>query len=260
MPNFEIKTLSHTNDIERERDSSRTPKIPGTYIIENENKEIYIGSSEHLTKRLQKHKSMIKNGVHPHEPLNNSNVVVKVIQTDDRNMAYDLEQKFLDENRNNPKLLNKALDARFPGKGITPSEANIEAIKKAHTGKIVSEETRKKLSIANSGRTLSEEQKEHLRLINTGKTHSEETKKKLSEMLKGRAVSEETAKKISEAKKGKGFPEKALQASLDKNSKRVSINGVEYKSLAEAGKALNRTPEAISSKIKRGKDAGFKFI
>lgn len=49
-----------------------------------------------------------------------------------------------------------------------------------HTGKIFSEETKKKISIAKVGKPLSQEAKNKLRAINTGKTLSEETKKKIS--------------------------------------------------------------------------------
>ncbi len=54
------------------------------------------------------------------------------------------------------------------------------------SGAIVSEETRKKISVANKG-----------------KTHSEEHIRKLSEVHKGHIVSEETKRKISEANKGR---------------------------------------------------------
>ena len=62
-----------------------------------------------------------------------------------------------------------------------------------HVGKVLSEDTKRKLSEANKGRQSP----------NKGKTSSEDTKRKLSEAKKGRKQSEETKRKISEAHKGK---------------------------------------------------------
>ncbi len=68
-----------------------------------------------------------------------------------------------------------------------------EKISKLHKGKIVSEETRRKLSESCKGRPsprkgviLSEETKQKLREANLGKKMSEETKRKVSEALQGR--------------------------------------------------------------------------
>jgi hypothetical protein len=64
-----------------------------------------------------------------------------------------------------------------------------EETKKKLKGRIVSEETKKKLSLANKGRIVSEETKKKLSLANIGKKQSEETKKKLKEQyLQGRGV------------------------------------------------------------------------
>ncbi len=77
------------------------------------------------------------------------------------------------------------------------------------SGRIHSEETKKKLSEAHTGKTLSEEHKRKLSEVLKGKTLSEETKRKISEAHKGKIsnrkgviLSEETRKKISEASKG----------------------------------------------------------
>ena len=64
-----------------------------------------------------------------------------------------------------------------------------EGNKGKHKGKIVSEKTRKKMSIAHKGRKY--------------KIVTEETKRKMSLAQKGRNFSEKTRKKMSEAKKGR---------------------------------------------------------
>lgn len=86
-------------------------------------------------------------------------------------------------------------------------------------GRVVSEETRRKISEVNKGHHHSEETKEKIsetmkrnprseeikqknRLAHLGKHHSEEAKRKMSEANKGHVVSEGIKKKISEAHKG----------------------------------------------------------
>ena len=70
-------------------------------------------------------------------------------------------------------------------------------------GKLMSEESKKKLSEAKKGKHHSEEHKKKISESQKGKKRSEETKKKISEARKGKKRSEETKKKISGAHKGK---------------------------------------------------------
>ena len=53
-----------------------------------------------------------------------------------------------------------------------------------HTGKKLSEETKRKIGLGNKGRKYSEEHKKKLSILHTGKTLSEETKRKLRETRK----------------------------------------------------------------------------
>ena len=69
--------------------------------------------------------------------------------------------------------------------------------------KIVSEESRRKMSEAQKGRTISEEHKRKISESNKGKIFSEETKLKISEAHKGMKYSEESKRKMSEAHKGR---------------------------------------------------------
>lgn len=101
-------------------------------------------------------------------------------------------------------------------KGRKLSKEHIEAIKRANTNKIVSEETRKKLSIASKGRKLPDEAKQKISKANKGNTyclgrhHSEESKQKMSESHKGQkawnkgiACSDKCKSKIGNANKGR---------------------------------------------------------
>lgn len=76
-------------------------------------------------------------------------------------------------------------------------------------GHLVSEETRKKISLAgkgrpswNKGRKMSDEQRKKLSEALKGRVHSEEYKKKMSERLKGRIFTEEHRKNLSKSKSG----------------------------------------------------------
>ena len=80
---------------------------------------------------------------------------------------------------------------------LTPTEH-----KSLHSkGKIVSEETKQKMSKALKGHLCNEETKRKISAANKGKIVSEETRIKIGEASKGRYLSEETKKKISEARK-----------------------------------------------------------
>ena len=64
------------------------------------------------------------------------------------------------------------------------------------SGKKVSPETRRKLSLANRGQHRTDEFRERLRQVNTGRQHTEATKRKLSEAHKGRTLHIEQRRKI----------------------------------------------------------------
>jgi len=106
-------------------------------------------------------------------------------------------------------------------KSLNISSKEYERYKILHAnsikGRVVSEETRKKLKAAKSGKSLSEDSKRKISETKKlsgapgpwlGKKRSEETKQKIREKralqtnLRNRPHSEETKKKISESKKG----------------------------------------------------------
>jgi hypothetical protein len=84
-----------------------------------------------------------------------------------------------------------------------------------HKGKMVSEETKKKMSNArkshsgpNKGKAMSVEQKQKLSKAHTGKIIAHSTVDKILESRKGYKHSKETKKKISEGQIGKIMPAK----------------------------------------------------
>jgi len=80
------------------------------------------------------------------------------------------------------------------GKRMPPrSEEYRKKILKIHKGKILSEDTKRKMGEAKRGRPsprrgvhLSEETRQKIKIANIGKRISEETKRKISESLKGK--------------------------------------------------------------------------
>ena len=81
-------------------------------------------------------------------------------------------------------------------------ELKPDHIREHHKGKVLSEETKRKISEAKKSKGLSEEHKRKLLEANRGKVVSEETRRKIGEHHKGKVLSDETRRKISEAKKG----------------------------------------------------------
>lgn len=87
------------------------------------------------------------------------------------------------------------------GQKISASPNRRENISKGNKGKVVSEETRRKLSISVS-KTMTEEHRKLLSDRVTGFKHTEEARKKITEAGR-RPCSAETRKKISDATKGR---------------------------------------------------------
>jgi len=88
--------------------------------------------------------------------------------------------------------------------------ANLRAMHHAchiayHNGKrIISEETRQKMSAAQKQRRANEPPEIRDKFVRsmTGKTHTEETRQKISASNKGKTISEATRKKLAEASRG----------------------------------------------------------
>ena len=94
-------------------------------------------------------------------------------------------------NLGNPNLINS-----LKGRVVTEETRKkiSESVKKSYT-----DEHKKKTSAAHKGKIVSDTQKEKLREANLGKKHSEETKKKLSKITKQKAKDPEYIRKISES-------------------------------------------------------------
>ena len=171
----------------------------GIYKIENtQNGHLYIGSSSHLSHRRKAHFSHLRRGIHHSSYLQHAydkygkevfKFSILLLCEPFELMRY--EQSLIDVMH--PEYnINLVAETNLGSKRSPEFCAKISAI---HKGKIVSEETRKKLSDSRKGKPTT--------LGMTGRVTSEETKLKISNALKGRIMSEETRKKMSIAQKGR---------------------------------------------------------
>lgn len=231
----------------------RSYKRPAFYLIKTTSGKSYGGSTGAISKRLTRHMFDLRTGIHPIAELQQAydadiDITIDVTYAESRGHAFSIEQLFLDENFGKPGTLNRAKNAIHPGLGVSPSPENILAIKKAHTGKIVSAETREKLSLVHKGKTLTMETKAKLRLANLGKIKSESTLEKMRLAMKGKKLSKNHCEAISRGKKGKGFPEAARLAFIAKKSKPVKVGDVVYSSLTTAALAFGVSEPTIRNR------------
>lgn len=188
-------------------------KRMGVYVIRhNPSGMIYVGSSSDIDTRIRKHKNFLENGTHVNKKLQEAfdrdgNFVYLTVKiTSDREEAFDLEQKMLDDYHPKGKLFNTAINARKSSKGLPTSSYQKQRVKEIHSGKVLSDLHKQKLLTANKNKIV-----------------SEETKKKLSAARQQRVTSDETRRKISE-----------YNLANSSQRKKVVIDGLEYRSLTEA--------------------------
>lgn len=84
---------------------------------------------------------------------------------------------------------------------LAPNGYNLES--GGNKNKIISDETRKKLSEVHKGKVFTEETRQKMSEARKGMKLSAKTRRKISEVNKGKRLSDETKRKISEAHKGK---------------------------------------------------------
>lgn len=187
----------------------------GIYKITSPSKKIYIGQSVDIKKRWKiyqylhcKHQqklynSFIKYGVNKHK--------FEIVQLCEINQLNELEKYYVDlyQTFNNKYGLNLNDGGGANGKH---SEETKRKIGLAHKGKIVSnetklrislakqnmsDETKLKISLSQKGKKNSPESIRKTALGNTGQKRSDEVKLKMSLALKGKKRTKETLEKMS---------------------------------------------------------------
>ena len=172
-------------------------------IVSGINGKRYIGSSSRIKKRWAEHKSTLKYNKHCNPILQRSynkygkdNFTYEIIEECDVSLLVELEDKYMEQF----KTLNRkyGYNIELASRPNQSPESN-EKRRIAGLGRVVSKETRKRLSEALKG--------ENNPMF--GKKHSKEAIKKISDSLKGennnmfgKTHSEEARKKTSDSMKG----------------------------------------------------------
>ena len=205
-------------------------RFMGVYYIQNlVTNKFYIGSSADVYSRIKSHLNMLQRGVHSNIHLQRSynkhgqdkfawGVCEEVFDIDqllaveqtwidvmgDYNICTEAGStrgyKATEETRTKLKILNSG--SNNPMYGTKRPEVG-EIFRKLHTGKVLSEEHKRKCSEALKGKRGPWDNPESVakiieaaRASNTGRKHSDETRAKVSAAGMGRVVSEETREKI----------------------------------------------------------------
>lgn len=205
----------------------KSDKLPGAYIIFHiGSKNVYIGSSGDLYRRLIKHKSMLNKGTHKNKNLQkefdrheNKNMIFITYPTSNKEEATTLEQNLLDSYNGNPRLLNIATDALI-----------------AQNGQKHTDETRTKLRAAMARRIVDPGFGKHMSEVNRKRFTNPEIKKQQSDLIKRAWQNPKTRE--------------AMLAANQRKRKPLLINNVEYTCAGEAAKILNVNKALIVGRIK----------
>jgi len=193
-------------------------------------------------------------------------------------MTQEELQKMLDEipTKRFAKLTDRQLEGYEIQRNIPRNDQWRKKIGDGHRGKIVSEETRNRISKQSKKLRHTEESKEKCRQrsigLNVGRKHTQEAKDKLSKLKKGTKASDETKRILSEAQKKRTnhFNEVAVKNRRAKTLKPILCYSYpdmkficEYESIIEAATKLNRDRNGITKilngTIKQPRKLTFKY-
>lgn len=223
----------------------------GIYKVTSPTGRIYVGQSSNLKRRFRNYRSLIatlkdqvklyrsflKHGVENHQ--------FDVIEYCSREQLNCSERFWQDEfdaisDQNLNCLLTKCGD-----KPKVVSEETRRKISASSKGKTVSEETRKKIGDAHRGeksimygKNISQEHKDKISNSNKGRKHSEETRERMREASLGKIISQEQRDKLSEINMGSKHPKCKLV--LDTQT------GIFYDYCYDAAIALGMNPRTLN--------------
>lgn len=216
----------------------------GIYIIESPTNKIYVGQSVDLKTREQKYaklncdgqmriyRSIQKYGWDAHK----FSVIMPLRDDTDKAILNWYEQFFMDYYRSEGIELLNLKDAGAHGRF---SEESKTKMSKSHTGKIMSEEHRKKLSEAGKKRKATPETRARMRIAQAGKTISEEQKALLKSYAQN--PSNETRVKMRMNQLGKKqSAETILKRSIALTGQKRSTEAKLRMSLVQQQKSSNR--------------------
>lgn len=226
-------------------------KKKGLYVIADltEGKS-YVGSSVNLNNRLIDHNHLLNKNKHHNWKLQRAfnkkhNLVILPFPINDDTDIRKAEQEIIDEFFNNESLLNISKNVSANMLGRITSEETKEKQRQAKLGTKQSPETIEKRRQNQIGSKRSEETKERMKVAQQkvanlnngflGKNHSDETKSLMRQIALSR---------------NQAPSKEALNRSAEVRSIAVIIDSIEYKSIADAAKALNVSTFCITNRIK----------
>ena len=161
-----------------------------------------------------------------------SNFQHEVFEVDSKEEMYRKEVELISfYHSNDPRYgYNNSTGGEKSSLGCKHSEEAKKKMSRAHKGKVLGEEHKKRISETSRERWTDPEYRKHMSKVRKGnphKPHSEETKRRIAEARKGTHPSEEARKHMSEAHKGKSKPHseetKRRIAEAAKNRPKIKI-------------------------------------
>jgi group I intron endonuclease len=225
----------------------------GIYKITSPSGKVYIGQAIDIERRWNMYrllhcKSQIKlyNSFISYGVENHTFEIIKECEIYELNYYERHFQEYFDA------IGEYGLNCILTNVGEKKQVHNEETIKKMsewHKGKVVSKETRKKISEAS--KNISEETRKKMSESKKGTKQSEETIKKRVEKIKGKKRSEESKQKMSEKHKGKKMSEEARKKMSESKSKKVinTETGEIYNSVTEMCKILGLNRSTITNRL-----------
>lgn len=160
-------------------------KVSGVYLIRNKlTEKCYVGVSVNIHSRWRQHKYWAKNK--DVVSLITKSIKKNGVENFEFSIIEECEKDFFDEKE---RYWIKYHDSVLNGYNLTYG---------GNVRKVLSDETKMKMSRSRIGVPKSQSHKEKIAAVNGSK----ESREKFSNLNKGRRLSDETRKKMSEAKKG----------------------------------------------------------
>jgi len=196
---------------------------------------------------------------------NKSAVLVEIIFDNiDWETACEIEKDLIKKYgriNNNTGVLSNMTDGGEGTLNRVISEETRHMLGSGNSGKIRTEESKKKQSESTKGVKKSKEHSDKIRKYRIGKKMSDYSKSKISENSKGRSswnkglkFSEETRLKMSLSKKGKKTSGDNPKSKMVINT----LNGIYYETLKEAAYSIGMNYSSFKAKLKQNK-TNFKY-
>jgi group I intron endonuclease len=176
---------------------------------------------------------------------------IKEFNSQDKNIGYNIADggwNSFTMNDDIKKKISTTLKGKYVGdkafrKGIPLSKEHKLAISIANKNKIVSEETRKKMSDARIGNSklVSQETKKRMSEAHKGKILSEEHKLNISKGITGRIVSESTKTKLKESNISKTQIHSIKVSAFNKENGEI----LSFNNLSSAARYFNKTRHLV---------------